>query len=262
MIDEPVGELVLLARDVLDVDVFEAAEQRLRPAVERLEVGVFHPVFAAHLLDHELGIQAYREAADTVFGGALEPDAERGPLGDIVGGGAEVAANLIEDGAVGAHQDGAAGCRTGVPARAAVSKKRRVSGKRVKKGGHRFDRVRHWYNAAMRHVFLRGFAALALLSLTLIPNAALAANTFYGLVVHVSTNNIKVEDPRTKQILSFEILPKFDQVFSGDGKTTYQMKDVHEGHYVGVVYDQKALGIRHADKIFILNNANQRISAQ
>jgi hypothetical protein len=114
----------------------------------------------------------------------------------------------------------------------------------------------------MRHVFLRGFAALAILSLTLIPNAALAANTFYGLVVHVSTNNIKVEDPRTKQTLAFEILPKFDQIFSGDGKTTYQMKDVHEGHYVGIVYDQKALGVRHADKIFILNNANQRISAQ
>jgi hypothetical protein len=114
----------------------------------------------------------------------------------------------------------------------------------------------------MRHVILRGFAALALLSLTLMPNAALAANTFYGLVVHVSTSNVKVEDPRTKHTLSFEILPKFDQIFSGDGKTTYQMKDIHEGHYVGIVYDQKALGIRHADKIFILNNANQRISAQ
>ncbi len=262
MIHEPVGELVLLARDVFDVDVFEAPQQRLRPAVERLEVGVFDPVFAAHLLDHELGIEAHREAADAVLGGALEPDAQRGPLGDVVRCSAEVPAHLIEDGAVRPHQHGAAGGWTGVSSRAAISKKRRISGKRVKKGGHRFDRVRHWYNAAMRHVFLRGFAALAILSLALIPNAALAANTFYGLVVHVSTNNIKVEDPRTKQTLSFEILPKFDQIFSGDGKTTYQMKDVHEGHYVGVVYDQKALGIRHADKIFILNNANQRISAQ
>jgi uncharacterized protein involved in propanediol utilization len=106
---------------------------------------------------------------------------------------------------------------------------------------------------------MRGFAALALLSLTLLPNAALAASTFYGLAIHVSANNIKVQDPRTKQTLSFEILPQFDQVFSGDGKTTYQMKDVHSGQYVGIIYDQKALGMRHADKIYIMNNANQRI---
>ncbi|HTZ54828.1 MAG TPA: hypothetical protein VMB20_07160 [Candidatus Acidoferrum sp.] len=111
----------------------------------------------------------------------------------------------------------------------------------------------------MRHVLLRGFAALAVLTLAIAPNAALAASTFYGLAIHVSTNNIKVEDPRTKQVLSFEILPHFDQIFSPDGKTTYQMKDVHEGHYVGIVYDQKALGIRHADKIYVMNNANDRI---
>jgi hypothetical protein len=106
---------------------------------------------------------------------------------------------------------------------------------------------------------MRGFAALVLLTLVLAPNAAWAANVFYGEAVHVSTNNIKVRDPRTGQVLSFEILPHFDQVFSADGKTTFQMKDVHEGHYVGVIYDQKALGVRHADKIYIMNNANQRL---
>jgi hypothetical protein len=111
----------------------------------------------------------------------------------------------------------------------------------------------------MRHVLLRGFAALALLVLVLAPNAAWAASTFYGEAVHVSANNIKVRDPRTGQVLSFEILPHFDQIFSSDGKTTYQMKDVHEGHYVGIIYDQKALGIRHADKIYVMNNANDRI---
>ena len=114
----------------------------------------------------------------------------------------------------------------------------------------------------MRHVLLRGFAALVFLSLAATATPAWAASTFYGLTIHVSTNNIKVEDPRTKQVLSFEILPAFDQVFSADGKTTYQMKDVHDGQYVGIIYDQKALGIRHADKIYIMNNANQRISAQ
>jgi hypothetical protein len=116
------------------------------------------------------------------------------------------------------------------------------------------------YNAPMRQITLRGLAALALLGMTLLPNPALAANVFYGLVQHISTTNIKVENPKTKQVLSFEILPKFDQIFSADGKTTYQMKNIVQGHYVGVIYDQKALGVRHADKIYILNNANEVIT--
>ncbi len=95
-----------------------------------------------------------------------------------------------------------------------------------------------------------------------VPQAALAASTFYGITVHVSTNNIKVQDPKTKQTLSFELVPKFDQVFSDDGKTTYQMRAVKPGQYVAIVYDQKALGVRHADKIYLMNNANERIGKQ
>ncbi len=94
------------------------------------------------------------------------------------------------------------------------------------------------------------------------PRAALAASTFYGITKHVSVNNIKVYNPKSKQTLSFVILPKFDRVFSGDGKTTYQMKDVKAGRYVGIIYDQSVLGARHADRIYLLNNANARISAQ
>jgi len=109
---------------------------------------------------------------------------------------------------------------------------------------------------------MRGLAAFALVLAFVVPMAASAASTFYGEVVHVSTNNIKVRNPRSGQTLSFEILPKFDRIFSGDGKTTYQMKDVHEGHYVGIIYDQRALGMRHADRIYIMNNANDRISSQ
>jgi hypothetical protein len=105
----------------------------------------------------------------------------------------------------------------------------------------------------------RGLATLALLAVSLAPNPAWAASTFYGIVEHVSTNNIKVENPRTNETLSFEILPKFDQIFSGDGKSTYQMKDVRPGRYVGVIYDQKALGMRHADKVYLLTNRNDVI---
>jgi hypothetical protein len=114
----------------------------------------------------------------------------------------------------------------------------------------------------MRYVFMRGLAACLLLAMTLAPNAAMAASTFYGITVHVSTNNIKVQNPRTGQTLSFEIFPKFDQIFSGDGKTTFQMRDVRPGRYVGVIYDQRALGARHADRIYLLNNANDRIGRQ
>lgn len=96
------------------------------------------------------------------------------------------------------------------------------------------------------------------------PSAAVAAqnSTFYGITVHVSSNNIKVQDPKSKQVLSFLIVPKFDQVFSANGKTTYQMTAIKAGQYVGVIYDQRALGVRHADKIYLLTNANQRIGSQ
>lgn len=100
-------------------------------------------------------------------------------------------------------------------------------------------------------------ATVLLLGATAAP--AVAASTFYGTVIHVSDNSIKVEDTRTRQTLAFEILPHFDQFFSADGKTTYQTKDIRAGRYVGIVYDQKFLGMRHADKVYLLNNANQRV---
>ncbi len=107
-----------------------------------------------------------------------------------------------------------------------------------------------------------GFIAALLFAGVLVgaqPALAGKTNSFYGEVVHVSVDNIKVHDPKAKQTLSFVIAPKFDQVFSADGKTTYQMKNLKHGQYVRVVYDQKALGVRHADKIFIMNNANQKV---
>jgi hypothetical protein len=100
-------------------------------------------------------------------------------------------------------------------------------------------------------------ATVLLLGATAAP--AVAASTFYGTVIHVSDNSIKVEDTRTRQTLAFEIVPHFDQFFSADGKTTYQMKDIRAGRYVGIVYDQKFLGMRHADKVYLLNNANERV---
>ena len=72
---------------------------------------------------------------------------------------------------------------------------------------------------------------------------------------HVSGNSIKITDGTGKQ-LSFLIVPKFDKVFSSDGKTTYQMGKIHAGQYVKIYYDQKLLGQRHADRILLMRQNN------
>jgi hypothetical protein len=53
--------------------------------------------------------------------------------------------------------------------------------------------------------------------------------------------------------MSFLIVPHFDQVFQFDGKTTYQMKRIHPGTRVHVYYDERVFGVRHADRIVVLN---------
>ena len=88
------------------------------------------------------------------------------------------------------------------------------------------------------------------------PAIAKSDNTFSGIVRHLSMHNIKVHEPRKNQDGSFLIFPKFDQIFSSDGKTTYQMKDIHAGQYVKVYYDQHALGARHANRIYLMKNNN------
>ena len=105
---------------------------------------------------------------------------------------------------------------------------------------------------------------MAIALILTLPQVARATitSTFYGITIHISTNNIKVQNTRTKQTMSFLLLPKFDQVFSADGKTTYQMGKIRAGQYVGVIYDRRALGQAHADKIYLLTNANQKIGTQ
>lgn len=95
-----------------------------------------------------------------------------------------------------------------------------------------------------------------------IPQAALAIPTwmFYGEAIHVSATNMKVINPKTRQTMTFLLSPNFGTVFTYDGKTR-AMRDVIPGHYVGVLYDRRALGATHVDKIYIMNNANQRIKS-
>ncbi len=98
-------------------------------------------------------------------------------------------------------------------------------------------------------------AALLALAMGLSGKPALAVNKVWtGRVLHVSTDNIKVVNPKGHVTLSFLIVPRFKQIFSSDGKTTYQMADIKPGMWVTIYYDQNALGARHADKIILLKN--------
>jgi len=97
-------------------------------------------------------------------------------------------------------------------------------------------------------------AGLALGALTL-PVAANAASsdhrTFDGTIVHISSDNIKVKgmEGGQMQIISFLYVPRVGKLTHNHGEVTRDQKMLHEGEYVRVTYDQKALGIRHADDI-------------
>src|ERR1700688_4973058 len=100
--------------------------------------------------------------------------------------------------------------------------------------------------------------AVAGLTALLAPLLAAAVNKIWtGYVVHVSTDNIKVINSEGTQTLSFLILPKFNQLFSDDGKTTYQMSQLKRNMLVKVYFDQNLLGSRHADKIYVINDDGQ-----
>ena len=112
-----------------------------------------------------------------------------------------------------------------------------------------------------------GIAALPLATMlvTAAPAAAavpVGSSWVEGTLVHISTSNIKIKDDKTGKELSFALVPHFDQVFSSDGKTTYQMKSLHSGQLVKVFYDQKLLGLRHADRILVLNRIEHPVKQQ
>jgi hypothetical protein len=125
--------------------------------------------------------------------------------------------------------------------------------------GHNAPMIKHRLSAAA--------AAMALAAAILGAAGPAAADTvgqanYSGLVQHVSSENVKVTNPRDRSTMSFLLVPHFKNVFSSDGKTTYQMSALKEGQYVKVFYDQKALGARHADRILTLNNANMPLGQQ
>jgi hypothetical protein len=125
--------------------------------------------------------------------------------------------------------------------------------------------MRNLLQAARRAVF---FLAVAFVATTAIvhPTPASAARVgsswVEGTLVHISDNNIKVQDDRDGKVLSFLLVPHFDQVFTANGKGTYQMKALHSGSLVKVYYDQKLFGVRHADRILVLTRLEHAYKMQ
>jgi len=75
--------------------------------------------------------------------------------------------------------------------------------------------------------------------------------TFEGVVTHISSNNIKVKGTEAgkTEVLSFEYVPRIGKTLHSGGHVTTDQKALHVGEYVRVTYDQKLLGLRHADAV-------------
>ena len=78
-----------------------------------------------------------------------------------------------------------------------------------------------------------------------------AHRDFEGTVVHISSDNIKVHgvEGGKAQTLSFLISPKSVKISRSHGSGTAAMRDIRVGDMVKVRFDQKLLGVRHADAI-------------
>ena len=84
------------------------------------------------------------------------------------------------------------------------------------------------------------------------PAQAVKVYAAIGTIRHVSTMNVKVYIWEEHKVESFVLIPKFKNVFSRNGKTTYQMADLVPGMDVDVHYSTQ-LGIRHASDVYVLN---------
>jgi hypothetical protein len=98
-------------------------------------------------------------------------------------------------------------------------------------------------------------AALALGAVLAGPISANAASdhrTFEGTVVHVSRENIKVHGTEGGQAQTISFL-----IDHG----TKLAHELHPGEYVRIVFDQRLLGIRHADEVVPYNNSAMKVKS-
>ena len=125
LVDELVGELVVLAPDRGVGDRAELAGQAGGPQRELAQRLVLDLVLAAHLLDHQLRVGDHLELADVELDRLLEPGDQGAVLGDVVRRDADRLAVGREHRAVLGLEHVAVGRRPGIPARAAVGEELR-----------------------------------------------------------------------------------------------------------------------------------------
>jgi hypothetical protein len=103
-------------------------------------------------------------------------------------------------------------------------------------------------------------AAIAAVALLFNVAPAKAPGVFNGIVRHVSSDNIKVYDPRSQKTMGFVLPPHFTNVFkSGHSKTKY-LATIAPGQYVKVYYDRKLLGAARVRSIYLLDQSNRAYS--
>jgi len=107
----------------------------------------------------------------------------------------------------------------------------------------------------MMKSLLATVAAVVILGMSAaVPAQARVSERFYGRVIHVSTDNIKVRNPHSGKILSFVFVPGVTHTIDDAGRPQ-AATHIHVGERVNVVYDTTALGIRHLDRVIDLGRA-------
>ncbi len=127
-VDERIGEFILSARNVADIDAFEIAQQLQRSAVQRLKRRVLHAVLPEQLFDHEFGIEPHRQLSHPKAHRGLEPGEETVPLGNVVGCMPEIAKRLLDHRTAIVDQHRRTGRGAGVTASASIGKEGNVTG--------------------------------------------------------------------------------------------------------------------------------------
>ena len=127
-IDERIGEFILSARNVPDIDAFEIAQQLQRSAVQRLKRRVLHAVFPEQLFDHEFGIEPHRQLSHPKAHRGFEPGEETVPLGNVVGCMSEIARRLLDHRTAIVDEHRCTGRGAGVTASASIGEEGNVTG--------------------------------------------------------------------------------------------------------------------------------------
>src|SRR2546423_301343 len=120
LVGEVVGALVLIALDVLDLDVRKRGEQRLRARVQLFQPRLPHPVASVHLLDDQLGIETDLELVGLPRLDRFEAVDQGVVLGFVVGHHPQPAVHRLQLHAVLVLDDDSRRRGSGIAARRAV----------------------------------------------------------------------------------------------------------------------------------------------